>query len=112
MPDVLLLYVTQAIRLLYEQAAVLEITEEGDERVSLVPIRVPSAHGIFVEGELLDPGMLRLHYIENLAFARHVRQHLFSQKYPATGVRPRLRISRNIRTGIRTREAPRLEQRT
>ena len=49
-----------------------KISEEADEARPLVPVRVPRAHEVLVQRELLDPGVMATDLLPYGAVAHHI----------------------------------------
>ena len=106
-PHVLLREMLRAVWLLDKQAsAAFEIPQETYQGGSLIPVFVGRAEQILVQGELLYPGVVLLHFVKDWPFTYHVRQDLFLQEGSPTLVDVRFVVRCHVEPSACTSELP------
>ena len=85
-PDALAAQILDSVGFLDIEPPSLEVPKERNQAVALIPVRVPRTAQIFVQCELLDPGMVLAYAIHDSATLDDVGEYRLLEHDPAAGV--------------------------
>jgi len=86
MPDALAAQILDSVGFFDIEATPLEISKKRNQAVALIPVRVPRAAQILVEGELLYPGVVLAHRIDQAATLDYIGEDCILEHHPTRGV--------------------------